>query len=111
MVESAGHPPAVQFDAGSGTWRVGGQGIGAGSLRRRVVARERGRLAPGDALLLYTDGLVEVPGRDLELGIDRLLGEANRLVISTFHGGASRLIDAVAPSATDDRALAMIWRS
>ena len=112
LLDSAGHPPAAQFRAGSGAWTLSAaEGSALGLFDNGTWPAVRGRMGPGDALLLFTDGLVEVPGRDLELGIDKLLGEANRLVISTFRGGAAKLIDAVAPSATDDRALAMIWRS
>lgn len=112
LLDSAGHPPAAQFRAGSGMWTLSkAEGSALGLFDDGSWPAVRGRLGPGDALLLFTDGLVEVPGRDLDLGIDKLLGEANRLVISTFRGGAARLIDSVAPSATDDRALAMIWRT
>lgn len=112
LLDSAGHPPAAQFRAGSGAWTLSAaEGSALGLFDDGAWPAVRGRLGPGDALLLFTDGLVEVPGRDLELGIDKLLGEANRLVISTFRGGAAKLIDAVAPTASDDRALAMIWRS
>jgi hypothetical protein len=112
LLDSAGHPPAAQFGSGDGSWTLSAaEGSALGLFDDGTWPAVRGRLRPGDALLLFTDGLVEVPGRDLELGIDKLLGEANRLVISTFRGGASRLIDAVAPTATDDRALAMIWRT
>ena len=38
----------------------------------------RGVLRRGDALMLYTDGLVETPTRDIGLGIDRLIGQAER---------------------------------
>jgi hypothetical protein len=112
LLDSAGHPPAAQFESGRGVWSLSAaEGSALGLFDDGTWPAVRGQLRPGDALLLFTDGLVEVPGRDLELGIDKLLGEANRLVISTFRGGASRLIDSVAPDATDDRALAMIWRS
>ena len=112
LLDSAGHPPAAQFRAGSGMWSLSvAEGSALGLFDDGSWPAVRGHLGHGDALLLFTDGLVEVPGRDLELGIDKLLGEANRLVISTFRGGAAKLIDAVAPTATDDRALAMIWRS
>jgi serine phosphatase RsbU (regulator of sigma subunit) len=70
-----------------------------------------GVLRTGDALLLYTDGLIEVPGRDLAIGVDKLIGEAERLVPRGFDEGASRLIDAVAPGGADDRALVMLWRT
>jgi serine phosphatase RsbU (regulator of sigma subunit) len=33
-------------------------------------------LKPGDTLLLYTDGLIEVPGTDLTEGMDRLADQA-----------------------------------
>ncbi len=112
LLDSAGHPPAAQFKAGSGMWKLSAaEGSALGLFDDGSWPAVRGTLGHGDALLLFTDGLVEVPGRDLELGIDKLLGEANRLVISTFKDGAAKLIDSVAPSATDDRALAMIWRS
>ena len=107
----AGHPPAAHLDAGSGRWRLSdAEGPALGLLSGATYAPERGRLRHGDALVLYTDGLVEVPGRDLTLGIDKLLGEAERLVPTGFAGGADRLVDAVAPFPHDDRALLLLWR-
>jgi hypothetical protein len=74
-VESAGHPPVAHFDAGSGRWSLlTAEGLALGLLPEVSYVAETGRLDRGDALLLYTDGLVEVPGRDLAVGIDKLLG-------------------------------------
>jgi hypothetical protein len=113
VVDSAGHPPAAQFDAGSGTWRLTqarGIVLGVVSDLRRVP--ERGSLRPGDALMLYTDGLIEEPGRDLSAGIDRLLGAADRLVTSGFGAGAARLVKVMQTGrrSSDDCALVLIWR-
>lgn len=72
---------------------------------------ERGQLRPGDALLLYTDGLVESPGSDLDAGIDRLLGEAERLVPQGFGSGARELVETMAATRDDDCALVLIWRT
>ena len=111
-VESAGHPPVAHFDAGSGRWRLlSAEGLALGLLPTVVYTPELGRLDRGDALLLYTDGLVEVPGRDLEVGIDKLLGEAERLVPRGFDGGAELLVRRVAGASTDDRGLVLIWRT
>jgi hypothetical protein len=52
-----------------------------------------------------------VPGRDLALGIDRLLGAAEGLIPRGFDDGAELLVEAVAPQAGDDRAVVLIWRS
>ena len=112
LLESAGHPPAAHFKAGSGQWRLSQASGGVlGFFPQMTWTGERGRLGPGDALLLYTDGCIELPGRDLALGVDQMLGEANRLVVTTFTGGAGRLIDAVSPDGADDRALVLLWRS
>ena len=112
VVESAGHPPAVQFDARSGTWQVSSaKGVVLGVVPDLRCEAERGLLRPGDALLLYTDGLVESPGRDLDAGIDRLLGEAEQLVPQGFRKGAKELVETMAAARDDDCALVLIWRT
>jgi hypothetical protein len=114
LVTSAGHPPAAHFDAGTGTWRMTqARGIVLGVVPDLRCVPERGTLRPGDALLLYTDGLVEVPGRDIEAGTDRLLGEANRLVVAGFRAGVETLVASLQEGhgGSDDCALALIWRT
>jgi hypothetical protein len=114
VVNSAGHPPAAHFAAGSGTWRLTqARGIVLGVVADPRNRPERGTLRPGDALMLYTDGLIEAPGRDIDAGIDRLLGEADRLVTSGFAAGAGTLVQAMQAPGTrsDDCALVIIWRS
>jgi hypothetical protein len=111
-VASAGHPPAVQFDAGSGAWQVSpAKGVVLGVVPDLHYVPERGTLRPGDALMLYTDGLVESPGSDLDAGIDRLLGEAERLVPQGFGQGARELVERMAAARDDDCALVLIWRT
>jgi hypothetical protein len=111
-VESAGHPPAVQFDAASGTWQVASaKGVVLGVVPDLRYQAEHGILRPGDALLFYTDGLVEAPGRDIDAGIDRLLGEAEKLVPSGFRTGARELVETMAAERDDDCALVLIWRT
>ncbi len=111
-VFNAGHPPGAQFVAGSGRWEViTAEGPLLGVLTDAEYRSSPGRLGSGDALLLYTDGLIEEPGRDILEGLDRLLGEAERLVTKGFRHGARKLIDAVAKDVGDDRALVVIWRT
>ncbi len=110
-VGNAGHLPAVHYRGGTGRWEVvEPPGTVLGVVRDGDFGSEEGVLGPHDALLLYTDGVVEIPGRDLAVGIDKLLGAAERLLSRGFTGGAERLIRDVAPVATDDRALILIWR-
>jgi len=110
-VDAAGHPPVALFSAGSGSWTLlDTPGPAIGFVPDPSFTRAGGTLARGDALLLYTDGVVEAPGRDLAVGIDKLLGEATRLVVTGFRDGATRLMDAVPPTAGDDRAVVLIWR-
>src|SRR5262252_2858636 len=114
LVTSAGHPPAAHLDASSGTWRVTqARGIVLGVVADLRLVPERGILRPGDALMFYTDGLVEVPGRDIDYGTDRLLGEADRLVASGFRTGVADLVRVMQTGvgSGDDCALALIWRT
>jgi Stage II sporulation protein E (SpoIIE) len=116
VIASAGHPPAVHYDAAAGRWRLTkARGIVLGvlpDLRGAATETERGVLQRGDALMLYTDGLVEAPGRDIDAGTDRLLGEAERLLSSGFKAGAPALVNALQRpvAGADDCALVLIWR-
>jgi Stage II sporulation protein E (SpoIIE) len=112
LLSNAGHPPAVHYLGGKGQWQVvEPQGTVLGVLPDADFGSVEGEFGPYDALLLYTDGLVEVPGRDLSVGIDKLLGAAERLIPRGFDGGALRLLQDAAPAASDDRALVLIWRT
>ena len=110
-VASAGHPPAVHRHAGSGVFEVletvGGPALGI--VAQPLFRTHAGRLLPGDALMLYTDGMVETPGADLEIGIDRLLGVAER-VVATGRGGAEAVLAGVGTGDADDRALVLVHR-
>jgi hypothetical protein len=109
-VRTAGHPPAVQFKAGSGRWMVHWtNGPILGLLPAATYPAYIGQLLQGDALLMYTDGLVETPTRDLAFGIDKLIGEAELLVPDGFRTGVRRLVAQV-ESDRDDRALVMLVR-
>jgi hypothetical protein len=117
VLSSAGHPPAVHFDANTGLWRVSqARGIVLGVMPDLSVAPtvpETGTLRRGDAIAMYTDGLVEAPGQDIDEGIGRLLGEAERMVLSGFRPGAPALVTAMQQSvgSNDDCALVLIWRT
>ncbi|WP_204044073.1 PP2C family protein-serine/threonine phosphatase [Acrocarpospora phusangensis] len=111
VITSAGHPPVVKFDAGTGTWRVSAaKGVVLGVVPDLHCEPDRGVLRKGDALMLYTDGLIEQPGRDIDAGLDRLLGEAERLLPSGFAGGARQLVTSMSSGHNDDCALVLIWR-
>src|SRR3954471_23456739 len=110
-VRTAGHPPAALRQAGTGRWSVlPSEGPILGLMEDAVFSAAVGRLTHHDALLLYTDGMVEEPRRDIDLGIDRMLGEAEHLLRGSFEGAARRLVDALG-SRDDDRAMVVVSRS
>jgi Stage II sporulation protein E (SpoIIE) len=117
VISSAGHPPAVHYDGAAGRWRLTkARGIVLGvlpDLRGAPSEVERGVLQRGDALMLYTDGLVEAPGRDIDAGTDRLLGEAERTLSGGFKAGAGPMVTNLQRTGggSDDCALVLLWRT
>ncbi len=111
-VESAGHPPVAHLDAGTGTWGLSHRtGPLLGVLPTVGHPPDTGLMRRGDAVLLYSDGVVEDRHRDIEVGVDRLLGTAERLVPrGDYRGGAAFLVREVPTSTGDDRAVVMLWR-
>ena len=109
-IRSAGHPPAAVRHAGSGRWEVvESEGPILGLIDDVTYEAQSGQMLPGDALLLYTDGMVETRNRDISLGIDKMLGQAEHLLRGEFEGGAERLVNALG-SRNDDRALLLVHR-
>jgi len=111
LLSSAGHPPAVHLHAGSGRLAVVDT---VGSPALGVVAdleytTSCGRLDPGDVLMLYTDGLVEARGSDVDRGLDRLMGVAEQ-VLGRRRGGAAAVLSELGAADTDDRALVLVRR-
>ncbi|MER7660253.1 SpoIIE family protein phosphatase [Streptomyces sp. NPDC096193] len=70
------------------------------------------RLAPGAVLALFTDGLVEEPGRDIDVGIDRLCATFAECGSLTLAETADRLIREAGQAADrpDDIALLLATR-
>jgi serine phosphatase RsbU (regulator of sigma subunit) len=109
-IRKAGHPPAVWLQAGSGHWKVlDSDGPILGLVPRPEFEVVSGVLRSGDALLLYTDGVVETTRRDIASGIDKLAGRGQRLFQTGFEGGAKRMLDELEQT-HDDRALLLVHR-
>lgn len=110
-VRAAGHPPAAHRIAGTGRWSVlRTDGPVLGLIDGATFSCVAGGLGSGDAVLLYTDGMVEEPRIDIDLGIDRMLGEAESLLRGSFAGSAERLVTTLG-SRDDDRAMMVVHRS
>ncbi len=109
-VWTAGHPPAVHLAAGSGRWSaLQSDGPVLGLIEGAEFESVRGVMRPGDAIVLYTDGLVETAKREIELGIDRLIGECEKALHSGETERVERLVESLG-SSDDDRALLMVER-
>ncbi|MFJ2776013.1 SpoIIE family protein phosphatase [Kitasatospora sp. NPDC087315] len=113
---SAGHPPPLLVAAAAGPAGGGapgdgaryleaGQGLllGAGGDSGRRDGVER--LPPGSTLLLFTDGLVEVPGADLGAGLERLRELGAGLAGRPLGKFCDGILRSVPSGSTDDTAL------
>ncbi|WP_328561342.1 SpoIIE family protein phosphatase [Streptomyces coelicoflavus] len=105
---SAGHPPPLLLTQdGRARYLEAGQGLLLGAALETGERRPDGTepLPPGSTLLLYTDGLVEVPGSDLGTGLGRLRRHALALVHEPLDTLCDQLLSRTPPGTTDDVAL------
>ena len=68
-----------------------------------------GKVQRGDALLLFTDGLVETPQRDISLGHRQAARHGEQLLRAGFERGAHRLLHQL-DAINDDQALLLLHR-
>lgn len=104
-VASAGHPPPVLIDPGAARARVARVpvgpplGTGLGGYRTTVVP-----CGPGTVLFMYTDGLVERRGEDIDVSVGRL----TRLTLPAsgqLQDLLEEVVDRFADTAEDDIAV------
>jgi len=69
---NAGHPPPLVISGGEVRFLQGDASVPLGVLPFPTYEEVTAPMNPGDALLLYTDGLVERPGEHLDLGLREL---------------------------------------
>ncbi len=108
---SAGHPPVLWYCKGRDEWRiVGGQcGPVLGVDEHACYEAFEGRMEPGDALMLYTDGLIEDRRVDLDVGLCHMIDNLTVLRDGGFEGLTARVC-AHAPSGDhDDRGAILLW--
>jgi PAS domain S-box-containing protein len=106
-IAHAGHPPVLHIRADhSAAYVDGGRStpIGLGYRDVRRPATVTARLAPGDTLVLYSDGLIEDRRRDVDVGLAALLAAAETVPRPPSHL-CEMLIKLLHPSADDDTAL------
>ncbi len=112
-VRVAGHPPAMHFQPDQAPpWRVSrASGTVLGVLPDLAGAADRDILRPGEALFLYTDGVIEDRTRDLDAGTLRFKESAELLAARDNWVGVARyLIERVPTEQDDDRTVVMIRR-
>ena len=110
-ITSAGHPPALHWHLGQRGWSVdNARGMALGVIPEADFEPSRGRLRPGEALMFYTDGVIETAGRDLDDGIDWLRQVALQAVDARGFTGMPRRVLKKVPRGDDDRALLVLER-
>lgn len=109
-VANAGHPSPARYTGGRARWTLldGARGPLLGVVPQSTFPRQGGRLDRGDALLVYSDGVVEARDRDLTDGIDRMLGVATMSVLRD--GDVARDVCEAARSGEDDDRAALAVR-
>ncbi|MFJ1972516.1 SpoIIE family protein phosphatase [Streptomyces sp. NPDC087903] len=105
---SAGHPPPLLLTPdGPARYLEAGQGLllgappGTGGSRPNATQP----LPAGSTLLLYTDGLIEIPGSDLDTGLSRLRRHAVALAHEPLDTLCDQLLARMPPGSADDVAL------
>jgi serine phosphatase RsbU (regulator of sigma subunit) len=103
----AGHlPPMLVRDGAAGLLPLQeGPLLGVVSDARYVDSAVE--LRTGDVLALFTDGLVERRGEDLDFGLDRLLASAKH-VDENIDSYANRLLDHIPANRSDDTCLVTV---
>jgi hypothetical protein len=108
-ITSAGHPPVLHWHPGRGEWGVdNARGTALGVVDDPELHASEGRLGEGEALMFYTDGVIETRGRDLDDGLAWLRDVARTAVLARGFAGVARAVLRKVPRGKDDRAVLVL---
>ncbi|MFJ5265255.1 SpoIIE family protein phosphatase [Streptomyces sp. NPDC088387] len=109
---NAGHPPPllVSHD-GLAHYLTDGHGILLGANSDAPRPDAHATLPPGSTLVLYTDGLIEVPGHHLDTGLNRLRKHAAALAHRPLAAFTDELLRRVRSTDNDDDVAMLVLRT
>jgi len=111
MAASAGHPSPAIVRAAGGAELLDCAGTLLGVVEEPVLVDVEATLGPGDAIVLYTDGVTEARHDGEQFGQDRLVEALAALAGSTAEeiaAGLMAAVDAFRSSASDDTAILVV---
>ncbi len=108
-ITSAGHPPVLHWRPALSQWAVdNARGTALGVVPDPELRASEGRLGEGEALMFYTDGVIETRGRDLDDGLAWLREVARTAVQAHGFAGVARAVLREVPRGDDDRAVLVL---
>lgn len=108
---NAGHPPALRWSADDHEWLAdAARGTALGIMKHPDFHQTVGTLGPGDALMFYTDGVVESRTQDFTAGIEWLRESAKKIVEDGFDQAPRKILKLVS-TGDDDRAVLVLNRT
>lgn len=109
-LRSAGHPPPIVWSRAPAETRLStSSGIVLGAVDELDSVPDFGVLCGGDALVLYSDGVVEERSVDVDTGIARLRARVGELLQSSMAGRLAEDILENAPHTGDDQTVVVLW--
>ena len=109
-IRNAGHPPPLRWaGADRAAVRTAGSGTVLGIVDDLALRADAGTLQPGDALVLYTDGLIEDRPTDLDASISRLEREVGDTVAAHSIADLAQQLADRPRSVPDDRTVVVVW--
>ncbi len=109
-IRSAGHPPALRWSASERQWTIdNSRGLALGIDVHPELEASHGTLQAGDALMFYTDGVIESPRSHLDDRIEWLREVGRAAMLDGVEGAAQRIVSRV-ERGDDDRAVLIIAR-
>ncbi len=107
---NAGHPPPLMLDEAGHTRYLDSHDLLLGVEPARERHDESVPLPPGSTVVMYTDGLVERRGEDIDVGLDRLAATLSGMPSLPLEQTVDQLLNTMLPGERDDDVVVLAVR-